>query len=82
MLENREDMLHNRHQRECEKLTEHTQRLLPLVIGDHVHVRNQSGQFPLKWDKTGIIIEVKQNYQYFAKVDGSGRLTRRNRKFL
>jgi hypothetical protein len=38
--------------------------------------------YPLKWDKTGVIIEVRQFDQYAVKVDGSGRVTLRNRKFL
>ena len=37
---------------------------------------------PRKWDKTGTIIEVKQFDQFGIKVDDSGRVTLRNRKFL
>jgi hypothetical protein len=33
----------------------------------------------LKWDKTGVIIEVRQCDQYGVNVDGSGRVTLRNR---
>jgi hypothetical protein len=40
------------------------------------------GPHPTKWDKTGIIIEVRQFDQYVVRVDGSGRVTLRNRKFL
>ena len=45
-------------------------------------VQNQTGQHPRKWDKTGRIVEVRQFDQYVVKVDGSGRVTLRNRKFL
>ena len=55
---------------------------MPLVVGDCVRVQNQTGPHPLKWDKTGIIIEVRQFDQYVVKVDGSGRVTLRNKKFL
>ena len=66
--------------REIEKWSEHTKRLPALVVGDRVRVQNQTGM--LKWDKTGIVIEVRQFDQYVVKVDGSGRVTLRNRKFL
>jgi hypothetical protein len=35
-----------------------------------------------KWDRSRVIIEVKQFDQYYIKLDGSGRITMRNRKFL
>ena len=47
-----------------------------------MHVQNQVGPHPTKWDKTGIVTEVRQFDQYLVRVDGSGRLTLRNRKFL
>jgi len=78
----REEALRNRHMRDAERWSEHTKRLMPLVVGDCVRVQNQTGPHPLKWDKTGIIIEVRQFDQYVVKVDGSGRVTLRNRKFL
>ena len=80
--ESREDALRNRHMRCCERLTEHTKRLPPLVVGDHVRLQNQTGLHPLKWDKTGVVIEVRQFDQYVVRVDGSRRVTVRNRKFL
>lgn len=78
----REEALRNRHQKTVERLTEHTRSLPPLVIGDSVRVQNQSGPHPTKWDKTGIVVEVRQFDQYVIRVDGSGRVTLRNRKFL
>ena len=45
-------------------------------------IQNQSGRFPKKWDKSGMIVEVKGHDQYVVKVAGSGRLTLRNRRFL
>ncbi|XP_021351985.1 uncharacterized protein K02A2.6-like [Mizuhopecten yessoensis] len=78
----REEALRNRHMRESERWSEHTKRLSPLAVGDHVRIQNQVGPHPLKWDKTGIITEVRQFDQYVVRVDGSGRVTLRNRKFL
>lgn len=82
MLDKREVALRNRHQRMQEKWTEHTKKLSPLKIGDCVRVQNQVGLEPLRWDKTGMIVEVKDNDQYMVKIDGSGRASLRNRKFL
>ena len=47
-----------------------------------VFVQNQVGNKPRRWDKTGTIVECKDFDQYLVKMDGSGRLTLRNRKFL
>lgn len=81
-LVRREDALRNRHMKISEKLSEHTKHLLPLAVGDFVRIQNQIGPNPLKWDKTGHVIEVRQFDQYVVRVDGSGRVTLRNRKFL
>lgn len=81
-LANREDALRNRHMREMEKWSEHTIRLPPLSVGDRVRIQNQVGPYPKKWDKTGLVTEVRQFDQYVIRVDGSGRVTLRNRKFL
>ena len=81
-LMSREEALRNRHMRAAERLSEHTRTLPPLVVGDYVRIQNQTGPHPTKWDKTGIVIEVRQYDQYVVRVDGSGRVTLRNRKFL
>ena len=51
--------------------------LPPLAI--QTSVRIQSGR---RWNKTGHVVEVLPNRQYHVRVDGSGRLTLRNRRFL
>ena len=81
-LDARETALRNRHMRSAEKLCEHKRRLPPLAVGDTVRIHNQTGNHPLKWDKTGRVVEVRQFDQYLFKVDGSGRTTLRNRTFL
>ncbi|GFR75551.1 transcription factor IIIB 90 kDa subunit [Elysia marginata] len=72
----------NRHMRDWKRWSERTKRLPPLKVGDHIRIQNQIGPNPLKWDKTGKVIEVRQFDQYVVKVDGLGRVTLQNRKFL
>ncbi len=81
-LDKREEALRVRHITAEERWAEHTKRLPPLRVGDAVRVQNQVGPHPNKWEKTGIVVEVKQFDQYVVRVDGSGRATLRNRKFL
>ena len=78
----REDALRKRHIKMHEYWSEHTRRLPALAVGDYVRVQNQTGQHPNKWDRTGTVVEVKQHDQYQVKVDGSGRVMLRNRRFL
>ena len=82
MLSAREDALRARHLKETEKWSEHTKQLPPLIVGDQVRVQNQTGPNPTNWDRTGKVTEVRQFDQYAVRVDGSGRTTLRNRKFL
>ena len=81
-LSAREEALRIRHMRAAEKLSEHTKQLPPLIIGDLVRIQNQTGPNPRKWDKTGSVVEVRQYDQYAVRIDGSGRVTLRNRRFL
>ena len=78
----REEALRNRHMKTAEYWSEHTRTRPPLRVGDTVRLQNQTGPNPRKWDKTGVVIEVRQHDQYVIRVDGSGRVTLRNRKFL
>ncbi|KAJ8365105.1 hypothetical protein SKAU_G00139360 [Synaphobranchus kaupii] len=78
----REEALRKRHIRTADTWAEHTKRLPPLVVGDLVRVQNQTGPYPNKWDRTGSVVEVRQHDQYVVKIDGSGRITLRNRRFL
>lgn len=56
--------------------------LQPLAVGDCVQIQNQTGNYPGKWFNTGIIAETLPYRQYKVVVDGSRRVTLRNRKFL
>ena len=53
-----------------------------LNVGDAVRVQNQKGNKPKKWSCTGQIMEVLPHRQYTVLMDGSNRLTTRNRRFL
>ena len=81
-LRAREDALRKRHIKTHDYWSEHTRQLPALAVGDYVRIQNQTGQHPNKWDRTGTVVEVKQHDQYQVKVDGSGRVTLRNRRFL
>ena len=65
-----------------ERLYERTKSLKKLNEGDNVVIQNQTGNYPLRWDKTGVIIEAKGFDQYHVMMHGSRRITLRNRKFL
>ena len=51
--------------------------LSPLNVGSFVRIQSKG-----KWDRTGSVVEVLPNRQYRVKVDGSWRVTLRNRRFL
>ena len=78
----RESALAKRHSRDHERWGEHTHRLPPLKVGDHVYLQNLRGNYPRRWERTGIVVEVRQHHQYVVRVDGSGRVTIRNRQHL
>jgi len=63
-------------------ISDNTKSLPPLNYGDHVVILKQTGNFPSKWAKSGVVVEVKDCHQCVVKVNESGRLTVQNRKFL
>ena len=77
-----EDTLRLRFAKNVEKLEVSGHPLAKLEVGDHVRIQNRGRSYPKKWDKTGVVVEVWPHDQYSVKVDGSRRLTPRNRKFL
>ena len=78
----KEDAMRTRMPRSTEALDMHARSLAPLSLGDKVFLQNQRGSHPKKWDKYGTVVELGNYDQYWVKVDGSGRLTLRNRRFL
>ena len=81
-MEQREKALARRHARREQELSEHTKALKPLQKGQVVMIQNQAGNSPRRWDKSGVVLEVKEFDQYRIKVDGTGRITVRNRRYL
>ena len=77
----REEVLRNRHMLAHERCSKHTRRLQALIVCD-IRIQNQIGHHPNRWDKTGTVIEVHQFHQYVIRLNGSRRVTLRNRKFL
>ena len=80
-MERKEDALRSRMPCTSKSLKEHSRPLHPLTIGDKVFLQNQQGPNPNKWDRSGTVVESPGNDQYRIKIDGSGRLTLRNRRF-
>ena len=78
----KEEALRTRITRTTEALKAHSRPLRPLTIGERVLLQNQRGHHPTKWDRSGTVLESPGHDQYRVKVDGSGRLTLRNRRFL
>ena len=80
--EEREKALCRRHLVKGEELSRGVKVQTPLALGTVVRIQNQRGPHKLKWDKSGVVVEALGNSQYKVKVDGSGRITLRNRIFL
>ena len=64
------------------KLAMGTRRMPPLSVGDKVLVQNQTGRAPNKWDKSGVIVECKPHNQVNVMMDGSRKVSLRNRQFV
>ena len=56
-------------------------RILPeLSVGDAVRIQNPVTK---RWDRTGVVTRLLRSIrQYTVRLDGSGRLVMRNRRFL
>ena len=78
----REFALRKRNSKMVEEYNRHTKSLPELTVSDHVAVQNQRGHHPNRWEKTGKIVEKLPFRQYRVRMDGSGRITLRNRRFL
>ena len=78
----KEVALRTRYAKSVEKLNLTAKHLAPLNLGDQCFVQNQHGRYPLKWERSGVVVEVLPHDRYVIKIDGSGHLTTRNRKFI
>jgi hypothetical protein len=79
--EHRERTLANKREMDNQRWSHRTKALDDLEVGTAVAIQNQTGPNPTKWDKTGIVLENKPNSKVM-QVDGSRRVTMRNRRFV
>ena len=82
--EKRELALKKRLYQGLERWSEHTKNQPALQPGQSVYIQNQRGigKASKLWDRSGVVLEDKGFDKYSVKVDGSGRVTDRNRRFL
>ena len=82
--EKRELALKRRLYKGLERWSEHTRSQPALEPGQNVYIQNQRGpgKASKQWDRSGVVLENKGFDKYSVKVDGSGRVTDRNRRFL
>ena len=82
--EKRELALRERFLKGAERWSRNTRDLKPLEIGQKVLIQNQhgAGKIAKKWDRTGQVVEDLGYNKYRVRVDGSGRVSDRNRQFL
>ena len=80
--EYRERTLALKREADRERWSRRTKDLEMLEVGTPVLIQNQTGNNPTKWDKTGVVLENKPHSQVLVRVDGSRRVTLRNRRFI
>ena len=78
-LNDRELSMSKQNQITKQAYDEGAKSLKPLIVGDPVLCQNMRTK---KWDKSGVIVEVKGFRQYLIKMDGSGRVSLQNRRHL
>ena len=77
----KEEALRTRYVRNSEDGV-HRRSLPPLEIGDKCFIQNQHGNHPKRWHASGEVMETLPYDKYVVKVDGSRRVTSRNRRYL
>ena len=80
--EARDRVMAKRLERDGARLEMYTKKQKVIPVGDSVAVQNQTGRFPTKWDKTGTVVENLDHDKVRVRLDGSRRLTVRNRRFV
>jgi hypothetical protein len=80
IAESREAALSKKHLRSHPE--EPRRQLKELQLGEAVQVQNQHGNRPTKWSNTGTVVETLPHRQYHVMMDGSRRISLRNRRFL
>jgi hypothetical protein len=83
MWDEQEVALRHRLGKNMEKQEAKAHDLRPLELQEHVRVQNQTGNSPRRWERTGVVVGRNTKLgKYWVKMDGSRRVTERNRKFL
>ena len=59
-----------------------SRKMPPIAVSDKVLVQNQKGRSPNILDKSGVIVECKPHNQVNVMMDGSRKVSLRNRQFL
>ena len=78
----REEAFCHRHVKLMEDKSRHTSKLKQLSPQDKVYIQDQKGRTPRRWNRTGVVLELLPHNSVLVKVDGSGKITKRNRQFL
>ena len=78
----REESLRERNEKLATRYNRSVKVHQPLQMGASVLIQNNSSTSKRRWDRSGTVVEVLPNRQYMIKLNGSGRLTRQNRKFI
>ena len=58
-LASKEKALKARFSRSHKDLNVSTRASTPLSVGDKVFIQNQHGPHPIKWDRTGLVVEIE-----------------------
>jgi hypothetical protein len=74
----REEAFQRRNQAMVERYNRTARNLSLLPVGTNVIIQDVIDK---KWKKTGVVVEV-QNRRYWIRMNGSGRVITRNRRFL
>ena len=78
-----EKAMAKRHAKSAEYYNEHTQVLPPLTPDDHAMLQNQMDNHPNRWRRQASLLRpLATGSATKVKVDGSNRITLRNRCFL
>ena len=74
--------LSKRYEVDGKRLAEYTRDFKEVPFGTDVAVQNQNGKNAKKWDKTGKVVATAVYNNLYIKMDGSNRLTTRNRRYV
>ena len=66
----KEKFLSIRYVNSLENTSENPKLLPTLNCGDHIVILNQTGNFPSKWGKRGVVVKVKDCHQCVVKING------------